>query len=130
MKITHNTLLLIVFVAALSACATSGNKHLQNHNEATVSQQIKKGTTTKSEIRQLLGEPNNVSFTDSGNQIWTYKFERAVPHVINFIPFIRLLSSGADVTAKELVIMFDRNDVVIEYSMKETNREVKAGIIH
>jgi len=34
------------------------------------------------------------------------------------------------VTAKELVIMFDRNDVVSEYSMRETSREVKAGILH
>ena len=123
-------ILALLFVTTLSACATSGNKHLENHTETSVSQQIIKGKTKKQEINRLFGEPDNVSFTDSGNQIWTYKFERAVPHARNFVPFVRLFSSGADVTVKELVIMLDRNDVVTEYTMRETNREVKVGIVH
>lgn len=129
MKTTYFTLVLLL-VATLSACATSGNKHLQNHTETSVSQQIIKGKTKKQEINRLLGDPDNVSFTDSGNQIWTYKFERAVLHITNFVPLVGLFSSGADVTVKELVVMFDRNDVVTEYTMRETNREVKAGIVH
>lgn len=125
-----NIAFVIIIISLLTACVSSGNKHLQNHTEATVSHQILKGLTKKTEINRLFGEPDNVGFTDSSNQIWAYKFERAVPHFINFIPFIRIFSSGADVTAKELVIMFDRNDVVSEYSMRETSREVKAGILH
>lgn len=125
-----NTIIAIVLTLGLTACATSGNKHLQNHTEATISQQIIKGTTKKPEINRLFGEPDNITFTDSGNQVWTYKYERATPHASNFIPFVGLFSSGANVSAKELVIMLDRNDVVTEYNMRETRREIKAGIIH
>jgi outer membrane protein assembly factor BamE (lipoprotein component of BamABCDE complex) len=129
MKTTHFTLVLIL-VATLSACATSGNKRLQNHTETSVSQQIIKGKTKKQEINRLFGEPDNVSFTDSGNQIWTFKFERAVPHITNFVPIVGLFSSGANVSAKELVIMLDHNDVATEYTMRETSQKVKAGIVH
>lgn len=130
MKTLYITLLLIVVVTTLSGCASSGNKNLEKQTEVTISQQITKGKTKKTDIKQLFGEPSSVSPTDSGNQMWTYRFERAVPHVSNFVPFVGIFSSGADVTSKELVIMFDRNDVISEYTMNEVTREVKAGIIH
>jgi hypothetical protein len=34
------------------------------------------------------------------------------------------------VKTKELVIMFDKNDVVSKYTMRETDQVVKSGLAH
>jgi len=63
-------------------------------------------------------------------KIWTYKHSRDVSHVRNFIPYVNMISSGADTVTKELVVMFDKNDVVSKYTMREIKGTSNQGIIH
>ena len=120
----------VAMVALLAGCATSGNEKLKDHTQSSISQQIMEGKTTKNEVTASLGQPTGVTFTDAGSEIWTYRHARATPQAQNFIPFVRLISSAADVKTKELVIMFDKNDVVSKYTMRETEGVVKTGIAH
>jgi outer membrane protein assembly factor BamE (lipoprotein component of BamABCDE complex) len=129
MKIAKS-LVSVVVIALLAGCATSGNEKLKDHTQTSISQQITEGKTTKNEVVAALGQPSSVSFTDSGNEIWNYRHARATPQARNFIPFARLISSAADVKMKELVVMFDKNDVVSNYAMRETEEVVKSGLAH
>ncbi|MDN5752210.1 MAG: outer membrane protein assembly factor BamE [Nitrosospira sp.] len=119
-----------VLVALVAGCATSGNEKLKDHTQSTISQQITEGRTTKNQVIAALGQPSVVSFTDAGNEIWTYKHARATPQAQNFIPLVGLVSSGADVKTKELVVMFNKHDVVSKYTMRETEEVVKSGLAH
>ncbi|SCX88230.1 Beta-barrel assembly machine subunit BamE [Nitrosospira sp. Nl5] len=119
-----------VLVALVAGCATLGNEKLKDHTQSTISQQITEGKTTKNQVIAALGQPSVVSFTDAGNEIWTYKHARAIPQAQNFIPLVGLVSSGADVKTKELVVMFNKHDVVSKYTMRETEEVVKSGIAH
>ena len=47
----------------------------------------------------------------------------------NFIPYANMFSSGANIESKELVIFFDKNGVVQNYSMEQSKSEVKQGIL-
>ena len=114
----------------LAGCATSGNEKLKDHTQSSISQRITEGKTTKNEVTAALGLPAAVSFTDGGNEIWTYKHARATPQAQNFIPFVGLISSGADVKTKELVLMFNKDGVVTKYTMRETEEVVKSGLAH
>lgn len=127
---TIDTIVSLLMVVILTACATAGNKQMEHQTESSVSQVIKEGKTTKSQINAQFGNATTTSFTDSGNEIWTYRHTRAVPHARNFIPFVGIVSSGADVVTKELVIMFDKEGVVSRYTMKETEEIVNSGIAH
>lgn len=114
----------------LAGCATSGNVKMKDQTQSSISQQITEGKTTKSELIQALGQPTTVSFTDGGNEVWTYKHSREVSHVRNFIPYVNMISSGADTTTKELVVMFNKNDVVSKYTMREIQGTSNQGVIH
>lgn len=120
----------VVMMALLAGCATSGNERLKDHTQSSISQQIAEGKTTKNEVTAALGQPTSISFTDAGNETWTYRHSRATPQALSFIPVVRLISSATDVKTKELVIMFDKNDVVSKYSMRETEAVVKSGLLH
>ena len=61
----------LIFLIIFSGCATSGTARGEANLEKAMSQ-IKKGTTTKEEVRQILGEPNGVSKNSNGTEVWTY----------------------------------------------------------
>ncbi|MEQ1779131.1 MAG: hypothetical protein ABL863_11370 [Nitrosomonas sp.] len=126
---TVRTIICLAIVAVLTACATAGNKKLENQTESSVSNQIAERKTTKAQIISQFGNDARVTFTDSGNELWTYKFSRSIPDFSNFIPFIRWFSSGADVITKELVVIFNQEGIVSKYTMNVTESRVEAGFL-
>lgn len=123
------TLMCLVMIAVLTACATAGNKYLENETESSVSNQIAERKTTKAQIISQFGNDARVTFIDSGNELWTYKFSRSIPDFSNFIPFIRWFSSGADVITKELVVIFNQEGIVSKYTMNVTKSRVESGFL-
>lgn len=113
----------------LTACASVGNVALKNETSETISTKITKGQTTQADVRALLGSPDSTNFTDSGNQIWRYSRSESKAMGRNFIPYANLFSSGANVESKELVIFFDKDGVVQNYSMEQSKSQVKQGIL-
>lgn len=112
----------------LTGCASVGNVALKKETAETIATKIVKGTTTQAEVRAALGSPDSTNFTDSGNQIWRYTHTQSKAMGRNFIPYANLFSSGANVESKELVIFFDKDGVVQNYSMEESKSQVKQGI--
>lgn len=123
-------LLGLVIVALLSACATSGNVKMKDQTQSSISQQITEGKTTKSDVINILGQATKVGLTNEGTEVWTYEHSRATPHARNFVPFVRLVSSGADVKTKQLVIEFNKDSVVSKYTMTESENVVNRGLAH
>ena len=128
MNIPTSIVAAMLGVALISGCASAGNERMKNQTQSSVASQMTEGTTTKAQVETNLGSPSAVSFTDSGNEIWTYKYAHATSHARNFIPVVNLFTRGADVDTKELVILFNRDSVVTKYTMRESQNVVKAGI--
>jgi outer membrane protein assembly factor BamE (lipoprotein component of BamABCDE complex) len=98
---------LLAFLFLFISCASSGNKAIKEENQASISEKIVKGKTTKEEIKAIFGDPVSVGFTDSGKEYWNYVFTKT--H-----------KSGAKCKMKQLVIMFDdTGEVVMNYSLHE-----------
>jgi hypothetical protein len=49
--------------------------------------------------------------------------------VTNFIPYVNLVHSGAEGDKKSLVVFFDRQKVVQDYTMSTSRVEVNRGLI-
>jgi outer membrane protein assembly factor BamE (lipoprotein component of BamABCDE complex) len=110
----------------LAGCASSGNRTLESENQATIQSKIQKGTTTKPQVRANFGDPMGVSFTDGGNEVWTYSLANVKLNGTTFIPFYGLFHNGSKAHVKQLVILF-KNDVVEKYTLSESNTETRSG---
>jgi outer membrane protein assembly factor BamE (lipoprotein component of BamABCDE complex) len=112
----------------LGGCASAGNKVLKNEDAKSVAAKIEKGKTTKADVRRMFGDPMTTSYTDSGNEIWKYEFTKTHSKVVNFIPVVNLFKSGAEGKKKELVVFFDQNGVVKNYSMSTSDVDLDTSL--
>ena len=114
---------------ALAGCASSGNQSIADATGETVSSQLVRGRTHQSEVRRLYGDPIKTSFASNGNESWEYEFSRMQSKVTNFIPYVNLVHSGAEGDKKSLVVFFDRQKIVQDYTMSTSRVEVSRGLI-
>lgn len=118
----------LLCVTALAGCVTAGNPHLRSQTPDNIQREITNGATTQAQIRAALGEPTEKTFTDSGNEMWTFRYVRLTPRARTFIPVVNLFSRVADVRTKDLVVLFDKNGVVSKYDLREVQSVVREGI--
>jgi len=111
-----------------SCAATSGNTKMADQTQDSVSKLIVEGKTTKADLTTRLGDPTITSYTDSGNEVWTYQHVRASAQAINYVPVANWFVRGFDTTTKRLVVFLDKNGVVQKYTMAETQGESAAGL--
>ncbi|MHA1540886.1 MAG: hypothetical protein ACTSXL_03790 [Alphaproteobacteria bacterium] len=121
---------LIASVVLLAGCSSSEPQvapQKSNLTYGTVKSQIVKGQTTQTEVIQTLGSPNMVSKTRSGDEVWTYSKQSVdasskqsaygvgLPFLLGFTG--SKANSSTSVSTFDLIITFDSNDVVKDYSV-------------
>ncbi|MGG7606064.1 hypothetical protein [Massilia sp. BKSP1R2A-1] len=124
------TCVTIVAALALTGCASVGSESLRKETEATVSQKIVQGKTTKSEVRAMFGSPTKTSFTDGGLEIWNYDFANVSADAISYVPIVNLFGASASGKKKELVVMYDEKNIVKRFSMSEADVHQKTGLFN
>lgn len=112
----------------MTGCVTSGNVAMKEQTQQSIDSAIQKGKTTKQEVTQKFGSADAVSFTDSGNEVWTYRHSKSKPMARNFIPY-NFFSLGDNTKTKELVILFDTKGVVTNYTFRGTANQSKYGVM-
>lgn len=113
----------------LAGCASQGVQQLKEETAVSVGSKITKGKSSRDDVRATFGDPTETSFTDSGNELWRYKYSHATAKAINFVPVANLFTSGANVDKKELVVFFDDKGIVKNYSMQSSKEEMRNGIL-
>jgi|TARA_B110000977_G_C10839487_1_gene401394 hypothetical protein len=115
-------------ILMLSGCASSGNQSLKNETEFTVTSKVISGQTSAAEVKAMFGSPYETTYTDSGMLIWKFRLDDLKSDAVNFIPIVNWFGSSMSGTRKELVILFDENDVVKRSNMSESDVETKTGV--
>ncbi|MDB9706858.1 hypothetical protein OAA71_03240 [Porticoccaceae bacterium] len=128
-KVNVSLLVTLVSVLILSGCASSGNQSLKEETEFTVSAKVVEGQTTAAEIKAMFGSPYETTYTDSGSLIWKFRLDDLKSDAINYIPIVNWFGSSVSGTRKELVVLFDENDVVKRSNMSESEVKTKTGIL-
>ena len=119
-----------VAIISMTRCASTGNEKFRMGFPNTVSTKIVEGKTTKNEVRDLFGSPLKASFTDGGLEIWNCKFSNVSADAISYVPIVNLFGSTASGKKKELVVMFDQQNIVKRYSMSESDVKHKTGVFN
>ncbi len=122
-------LLGVTLAFILAGCASSGNEILKNQDPTTVNTLVVDNKTTRDEVLAIYGAPTVTSFLSERNEVWTYRWARATAQGQNFIPVVGPLVRGYDTRKKELVIVFNEQNVVARHSMIDTTNTVKTGLI-
>jgi outer membrane protein assembly factor BamE (lipoprotein component of BamABCDE complex) len=124
-----NALVLLVSFTILQSCSTTGNPTLKDENRESIGRKLEEGFTTKNQVITILGDPMQTAFIADGQEVWTYELSKMKPFLRNFIPYVAILSSGADGVQQQLTILFDDNDVVEEYRWSESEIQQRSGIL-
>jgi outer membrane protein assembly factor BamE (lipoprotein component of BamABCDE complex) len=124
-----NALVLLVSFTILQSCSTTGNPTLKDENRESIGRKLEEGFTTKNQVITILGDPMETAFIADGQEVWTYELSKMKPFLRNFIPYVAILSSGADGVQQQLTILFDDNDVVEEYRWSESEIQQRSGIL-
>ena len=122
---------LVVAIACVPAagCVSAGNSSIAEATTASVSSELVKGQTTQAQVRRIYGDPIKTSFSSNGRETWEYEFSRLQSKPTNFIPYVNLVHSGAEGHKKSLVIFFDTNKVVHDYTMSTSQVDISRGLI-
>lgn len=120
---------IVTLAGLLAACASAGNERIADLTQNDLRSDIVKGRTTQAQVRELYGDPIKVTYTDSANEAWEYEFSRLQSKPTNFIPYVNLIHSGAEGDKKTLVIFFDQNKVVKQYTMSDSKVDISHGLI-
>jgi outer membrane protein assembly factor BamE (lipoprotein component of BamABCDE complex) len=96
----------IAAVMLLSGCVSVGRKIDQSKVA-----EIKTGQTTRGQVIQLIGSPDQITAMGDGCLLFHYMFVRATPTAATYIPIVGAFAGGANVQNESLSITFT-NDVV------------------
>lgn len=131
MNTTNRARLWLVALAclALSACASGGNMALKDETKETIAQKLTVGMS-QDEVKAIYGEPSNVTFTDSGSEVYTYIFTRAKAKASSFIPIYGALAGGSNATQNTLTILFDEAGRLKKHTFSSSEQEVNTGLLN
>jgi len=120
-----NLILAFVAVALLCGCVSYGRKIDQAKVE-----QIRSGETTRAQVLQLLGSPDQITSTGNGVVMFHYIFVRATPKASTFIPVVGAFAGGANVQNEMVMITFTNNvvrDFLSTYGGNESGTGAEAA---
>lgn len=117
---------LSLLIIGLSSCnsykyGTEGPAERSNLTIGVVKSKIVKGETTQDEILKLFGSPNLVSKNKSNREVWSYN-KMSVEQKAGSTDFFagQRASQSSSSRSFDLIITFDDNDVVLDYSVVST----------
>jgi predicted oxidoreductase (fatty acid repression mutant protein) len=119
-------LLLGIMALAISSCATfpqeTEEAQKSNLTVGMVKTKIIKGETTQAEILQIFGSPNIITKNRNNDEVWNYN-RMSFKSVAGTDSGVTIFWAGSramtSATTKsfDLIIIFDDNDVVKDYSV-------------
>lgn len=118
--------LFVISTLGLAGCAsTSQTPQKSNLTFGNVKKSIKKGETTQSEIVQLLGSPNITTKNKNNQEVWTYSKQSYDSESGGFGGGLILFGGNKAFSSQssnsfDLIITFDKNDVVSDYSVVQS----------
>lgn len=122
LRLIWNICACVSVLGLLSGCSADRPKQKSNLTFGTVKKHIIKGQTNQAEVVQLLGSPNIVTKNAKGEEVWTYTRQAYDSESGAYGGGIILFGghkafSSSSTSSFDLIMTFDKNDVVKDYSV-------------
>lgn len=117
---------ILIFTISLVGCATVGRKL-----DPAAVEKIEKGKTTRQEVIELIGSPDQMTRDGDGNVTFSYMYVRATAKAESFIPVVGAFAGGANVQNQMVMVIFGPDsvvkDVISTYGATESGVGLSAG---
>ncbi len=110
--------------APLAGCGSLGCASPGQPARACMQGPMRVGSTTKAQVANALGSPQNVAF-DRGQEEWIYTSRRTTRRLIDFVPTVSMIRAQAPDALRRLVIRFNPQGVVQGYVFTEGRTQVR-----
>ncbi|GAC28585.1 outer membrane protein assembly factor BamE domain-containing protein [Brumicola pallidula] len=118
MKKIVKLLTVVAIVGSLSACYSTGKEI----DSGTTSKLIK-GETTSTQVEAALGKPQTTTKNSDGTVYWSYIYGNVDINAATYIPIVGLFAGGAKTETQTLVITFDSNNIVTDWTQSDSATE-------
>jgi outer membrane protein assembly factor BamE (lipoprotein component of BamABCDE complex) len=114
------SLMICTVALPLAGCGGSqmGSSAVADPNKLS---QIQKGVSREADIQVLFGAPNGKSFTENGDEVWSYSYNKTQVNAATYVPVVGLFAGGAQSDASVLTITFGKNGVVKAYGTENVH---------
>ncbi len=117
-------LTMLITTIILTSCMSYGTKVDQEKVSKFV-----KGKTTYSEVVQQLGKPTDQTVNSDGTKTLTYHYMQHQMDAASFIPYVGLFVGGSQTESTTVILNFDKNSVLVDYSASEGGANIGTGIL-
>lgn len=120
--------LLSITIASVLVCGcVSVGRKLDSSKVA----QIKKGETTRQQVINLIGSPDQMTQDGNGNVMFQYIYVRASAKPATYIPVVGAFAGGANTQNQMVMVTFGSDgivsDIVTSYGANETGTGLNVG---
>ena len=112
-----------IFSLALNACAASGAKVTEQQLS-----QIQVGKSTYNDVIASLGKPTTSTFSSNGTKMAIYSYAQVSTRPETFIPIVGAFVGGADVKSNSVILMFNSQGILTQYSGSGTALGTGTGL--
>jgi outer membrane protein assembly factor BamE (lipoprotein component of BamABCDE complex) len=115
MKLSAAITALLLSIGLLGGCAQfESNRGVEVNWQATVTEQLVSGQSTRRDVLEMLGPPSQVIALDGESALY-YLFERSEGEGLILILYNRM---HIDTRYDRAIFFFDKNDVLTEYATR------------
>ncbi len=114
---------LVLLACLLAGCVSSGRKIDQS-----AADKIEKGKTTRAQVVDLLGSPDQITSRGGGDTIFMYHYMRVTAKPETFIPIIGAFVGGANVQNQMFMVTFGSDGVVKDFFNTQGSTEASKGL--
>ena len=123
----HHVIVLLFIAPLITSCATfpevDRSEQRSNLTSGMVKTRLVKGKTIQAEVLEIFGAPNITTRNSEGHEVWNYhkiSYESYGARKDDVYWFLQGGSRAISSTTSrsfDLIITYDKNDVVIDYKM-------------
>lgn len=125
----NKSIITMVMLLVLTSCgANTGHQFLAKMSNQEIGSKLVVGKTTKDEVNQMFGNPEDIDMTDNGGETWLYKYVRSEVKAVNFVPVASSFLSGTNDNTKKLKIKFNNCGILEKYAFSNSKGETKVGL--
>lgn len=78
---------------------------------------LRKGVTTRAQVRELLGAPQSVVVDSQGNRVWVYNYAVSEAWIVPVVPVYTLFTIGREKSSGHSLSITFSGDVVAAYEL-------------
>jgi len=115
--------LVLFLLVGLASCVSVGRKIDQSAAE-----KIEKGKTTRGEVINLMGSPDQITSRANGDTVFLYHYMRATAKPQTFIPIFGPFVGGANIQNQMFIVTFGADGVVKDFFNTRGGTESGTGL--